>query len=114
MRKELKNIENKRMQFIGYVERFGEKSAFRGMPLKTVLIKNIKIADSNKLVSDHSWFTCGKNLSKIEVGDTISFVARVTEYQRGYKGCDEYLQMEHPIEDDYRLSNPTKVCKITQ
>ncbi len=40
----------------------------------------------------------------------ISFHARVTCYEKGYKGYRE--DVYKPMKIDYRLSNPTKMSKI--
>ena len=39
--------------------------------------------------------------------DVIAFQARVTAYEKGYKGYRK--DVYKPIEIDYRLSNPTKL-----
>ena len=41
--------------------------------------------------------------------DIIAFQARVTAYEKGYKGYRK--DVYKPIEIDYRLSNPTKISK---
>jgi len=54
----------------------------------------------------------GKQLAALDlqIGDVISFHARVTCYEKGYKGYRE--DVYKPIKIDYRLSNPTKISKI--
>ena len=55
-----------------------------------------------------------KEFAKIDFkeGDVVGFQARVKEYHKGYRGCDEDIQCEKPIEKDFKLSNPTKVKLI--
>ena len=47
----------------------------------------------------------------MEAGDVVEFEARVTPYEKGYKGGREYVYK--PVTIDYKLSRPTKVEKIT-
>jgi hypothetical protein len=53
----------------------------------------------------------GKQLAALDlqIGDVISFQARVTAYEKGYKGYRD--DVYKPIEIDYRLSNPTKIAR---
>ena len=107
MRQELKELQGIRDRFSGVVERFGEKPSFRGYPKKTVLLKDITHLQSKKQVTDHLWFTIGKRLEELKVGDLVEFDARVTTYEKGYKGYRDDVFC--PIEIDYRLERPTKV-----
>ena len=113
MRKELKNIGNKeRHTFTGEFVREGLKSAFRGPQLPTVLLKNIRLAETNKIVTDHLWFNKTKSFEALELkeGDIVQFDARVNSYTKGYKGYRE--DVFSLIEKDYKLSYPTKIKKI--
>ena len=57
MRKELKAIgKQERHTFSGVFVREGLKSAYRGLPLPTVLLKDVKLKDSDKIITDHLWF----------------------------------------------------------
>ena len=111
MRKELQEINGKRTAFTAIVDRFGTKSSFRGPPLPTICLKDVKDS-TGKVVTDHLWFTVGKTLKALELqpGDKITFDARVTEYYKGYKGHRDDYDLP-PVEKDYRLSLPTKVKK---
>lgn len=44
-------------------------------------------------------------------GDVVEFCARVSIYEKGYKGYRNDV-FDRPIEKDYRLSRPTKIKKI--
>ena len=44
-------------------------------------------------------------------GDVVEFCARVSAYEKGYKGHKDDV-LNRPIERDYRLSRPTKIKKI--
>ena len=108
MRKELQKIKEVRKTFNGTFERFGFKNGYVGQ-LQTVLLKDIH-DEENNYITDHLWFNYTKgfqNLGSLKVGDKIKFVARVKQYEKGYKGyrTDVYK----PLELDYKLSHPTKL-----
>ena len=110
MRTELKKINKIRTTFTGTFERFGTKSGYHG-PETTVLIKGVK--DSNgKIVADHLWFNYTKGFedANLSEGDTVQFDARVKMYEKGYKGRRE--DVDSYIEDDYKLSFPTKIINL--
>jgi len=108
MRKQLKAINGQRLSFMATVERFGEKSAFRGPPLKTLLLKDVIRLDTGEGVCDHLWFTAGKSWQGLEPGDRVQFDARVDAYIKGYCGYRDDV-WDKPIMKDYRLTRPTKV-----
>jgi len=111
MRGALKSLEGVRTAFRGTVAQFGVKSGYTGRDLPTLMLKDVRDSTGN-LVTDHVWFIVGKQLAALhlQIGDVISFYARVTAYEKGYKGYRE--DVYKPIEIDYRLSNPTKITKI--
>ena len=112
MRKKLKDLgAEDRHTFIGTFERFGFKNAFKGPPLQTVLLLDIKEATSGSFVTDHLWFTKTKGFDKLGLkqGDVVQFDARVASYTKGYQGdWDSWL------EKDYKLSYPTKLVKLNK
>lgn len=112
MRELLKEQEGVRGTFSGIVDRFGTKPAYRGPAIPTLMLKDVKDS-AGKVVTDHLWMTQGKQIQSLalQIGDEIMFDARVTEYEKGYKGYREDVY-DAPIEIDYRLSNPTKVRKV--
>lgn len=114
MRDELASAEGIRARFKGEVARFGTKRAYKGPPIPTVLLRNIRDV-SDKVVTDHLWFTMGKILKdlNLEVGDEIVFQARVAAYLKGYKGRREDCDLP-PVETDYKLSHPSKVYKVVK
>lgn len=63
--------------------------------------------------SDHLWFDLTKGFSSADLspGDVVEFCARVSAYEKGYKGHKDDV-LNRPIERDYRLSRPTKIKKI--
>jgi len=112
MRHTLKSLEGTRTIFYGTVAQFGMKRGYTGQDLPTLMLKDVKDS-AGTIVSDHLWFTIGKQLAtlQLQVGDVITFHARVTAYEKGYKGYRE--DVYKPIEVDYRLSNPTNITKVT-
>jgi hypothetical protein len=111
VRKALENINGRRIKVFAEVSKFGKKSAYRGYDLDTVCLINLKDENNNDLC-DHLWLIVRKTINRMNlcVGDKISFLARVKEYEKGYKGYrdDVYNQ----IETDYKLSNATQFVKL--
>ncbi len=111
MREKLKAIGSQdRHTYEGEVVRYGWKNGWMGIE-RTILLKAIKL--DGEIICDHIWFKVGKQFEKLSLqpGDRVSFSARVSQYEKGYKGrrWDVY---DKPIEQDYRLSFPTHVRKI--
>jgi len=116
MRPELAKLFGKRRRFQGVFVRFGKKSAYQGGFLTTILLKDIVDVVSQKVMTEHCWFTMGKRFEKLELkeGDILRFDARVTDYVKGYQGRrgeDDYDYK--PVERDFRLSFPTKFVKVS-
>lgn len=108
MRRNLKAINGQRMRFTATVERFGHKTAFQGEPIPTILLKNVRVLETNHRAADHLWFTKGKSWDKCIIGCIVEFDARVTTYEKGYKG-HRYDVFDAPVKTDYKLERPTKV-----
>ncbi len=81
--------------------------SYKGDPTPTILLKNIKILETGETVTDHLWFSKGKSWKNCEIGDKVCFDARVSEYEKGYKG--NRLDVYSPLKKDYRLERPTKI-----
>ena len=117
MREQLAKINGNRARFEGVFVRFGSKKGYKGYPETTVLLKDVKSISTGQVMTDHIWFKCGKRLDKLNLkeNDVVRFDARVTPYQKGYKGYrdDDYGEFK-PIETDYRLSFPTNVVKVEE
>jgi hypothetical protein len=112
MRKLLKQQEGRRGEFRGTVAQFGTKRAFRGSDLPTMMLSDVK-DETGQIVTDHLWMTVGKQLSRlnVQVGEEVVFVARVTRYEKGYKGTRQDV-IAAPPSTDYRLSYLTKVRRV--
>jgi len=114
MREELAKLHGKRRRFQGIFVRFGQKAGYK-YPLTTILLKDVVDIASGKLVTDHLWFTMGKQFEALDLkeGDVVRFNARVIEYEKGYRGRqDEDAYDYKPVQIDYRLSNPTQFIKM--
>ena len=112
MREDLKRLGNeKRHTFTGIFVRNGTKSGFKA-PLETVLLKDVRHADTDQIVTDHLWFNNTKGFNSLDLvpGDIVQFDARVGQYTRGYFGRREDVYV--PVSTDYHLERPTKVRKI--
>jgi hypothetical protein len=84
VREALKAQEGIRGTFSGTVDRFGTKSAFRGPPLPTVMLREVKDA-SGKIVADHLWMTVGKQINALllQTGDeAIVAIERMSTMSR--------------------------------
>jgi hypothetical protein len=112
VREFLKEREGKRGRFSGTVKRLGSKPAYRGAPLPTLLLVDVR-DEAGTLVTDHLWFTVRKQMKELNLqpGDKIEFTARVKPYVKGYRGRreDDYLP---PMSVDYKLSHGTKFKKV--
>lgn len=110
-RKTLKKMDGERLKFYGTFERFGTKNGYMGIQ-KTVLLVDVKLAETDQIVTQHLWFNLTKGFEKLDlqIGDKVEFHARVKEYTKGYVG--RRLEVYKPIETDYKLSHPTKLKKL--
>lgn len=112
MRKKLKRREGERATFTGEFVRCGYKPGWRG-PERTILLRDLRDARDRRVV-EHMWFNLTKGfeaLLPLSVGQRIRFDARVTKYEKGYKGRREDV-FDAPIQADYRLSRPTHIHRI--
>lgn len=108
MRKKLKELGlGTRHRFKGVFVRYGIKNGFKGQ-ITTILIRSITY--KGDLITDHLWFDCGKQFRDLclQPDDEIAFDARVNIYRRSGKYNPESNLL------DYKLSNPTKITKITK
>mgnify|MGYP000313283720 CR=1 FL=1 len=86
MRKELKIIGSRdRHVFTATFIRFGFRDGYKG-PVKTILLQDVLL--DGKIVTDHLWFNLTKGFESADLlpGDVVEFCARVSIYEKGYKG----------------------------
>ena len=110
IRVELQKRDGDRFRCRATVDRFGNKPAYRGYPIPTILLRNVVDAESGKLLTDHLWFTTGKWSSMLTIGDIFEFDARVSDYIKGYRGYRD--DVDAPITQDWKLQRPTNVTVI--
>jgi hypothetical protein len=108
MRKELAKENGQRKKFRAFFSRLGKKVNYKGYTEETILLTNIIDIDTNKIVSDHVWFSYAKGFEKIELkeGVQLEFEARVKEYRKGYVNTRYKINNSST---DYKLSHPTKI-----
>jgi hypothetical protein len=113
VRTKLAEIDGKRGLFTGTLARFGQKKAYKGPPIKTALLRDVKNARGEHM-TDHLWFKVGLQMERLNLqpGDEISFEARVTPYIKGYRGRRDDDDLP-PLEKDYRLSFPRNFKKLS-
>ncbi|MBX2945403.1 MAG: hypothetical protein KF725_06185 [Cyclobacteriaceae bacterium] len=111
MRKELATQEGERKRFRAVFSRLGKKTNFKGYSEETILLSNVVDAGTNKLVTDHVWFSYSKAFEKIDLtkGCMLEFDARVKAYKKGYVNT-RYRMNNRSL--DFKLSHPTKIRRI--
>ena len=113
MRKELKKLEGQRDLFVGTFVREGLKTAFKGAPLLTLLLKDVKRVSDQKLMCDHLWLNKTKALTalRLSTGEQVQFAARVAQYSKGYLGRKDVPNKN--VTQDFKLSRPTQVTVLS-
>ena len=95
---------DKRLAFIGEVSRFSQSNAYND---KTIMLKNVRIADTNEYMADHVWFRKVLWADRLKVGQTIQFNADVMSYKKRGKFKDG-----RPRIRDIKLENAGSVTVI--
>lgn len=85
-----------------------------GVHHSTVLVRDVRDAESGALLADHLWFNRGEiwRHAGLVPGDVISFRARPIEYRTGYWGPNRVRQVLEPARRDYRLTPPEGLCVL--
>lgn len=106
----LRAKEGVRSLYTGEFVRTGIKHGYMGYVV-TVLLKDVR-DESGKIVTDHLWFNMTKGFKQANLlaGDIVEFRGRVERYVKGYMGCR--YDVCKLLEEDYKLSFPTKVRKV--
>ena len=109
MRINLSKIEGNLQKFTGIFKCYSTKTGWRKKPETTILLTDIKDKNGN-VIAQHQWFSLTRTLNEFGFNedDVIEFCAQIKEYTKGYKG-DGDSKFNKPIENDYKLSNPTCV-----
>lgn len=111
MRKELAPQAGERKKFRATFSRIGKKTNFKGYSEDTILLNDVREAETDKPVADHLWFSYTRSFEKVLLteGAVLEFEARVKKYSKGY--VNKALRLNH-LSTDYRLSHPTKIKKV--
>jgi len=111
MRRELAKKEGERKKFQATVSRLGRKTNYLGHREDTILLVNITATETNRVVTEHLWFsfTKGFETACVKPGDRIEFEARVRKYSKGYVNHRYGVNKK---QTDYRLSHPTRIVVI--
>lgn len=115
IRTQLRNLgDAERHTFIAVFERYGKKSSWFAIG-NTVLLKDIRLADSDKILTDHVWLTVGKQLyelGELKQGDIIQFNARVGKYYHKFFDRDYMVRPEYSL--DFRLDRANKFAVLNR
>lgn len=109
MREKLKKKVYERGRYKGEFEKYGLKSAYKGLQPITILLRDVRSIAGSPM-TDHLWLNLTKGFEALGLfypGDIIAFDARVYPYEKGYVSRDEDLR-----ETDYKLSYPSKTAFI--
>lgn len=111
MREALAPRATRRGRFSGTFVRLGTKRGWQGRTAQTVLLCDVR-DHAGLVVADHVWMALTKSLAvlALQPGDVVFFDARVTLYQKGYRGYRE--GEEATVSWDYKLSRPTRCVKV--
>jgi hypothetical protein len=112
MRRNLAKEEGARKRFTAVFSRTGKKINFNGFSEDTLLLTDVRDAETNSRVTDHIWFAYSKVFDKLNLqpGMKIAFDARIKQYKKGYKNRKLGIS-DHAV--DYKLSHPTKVVILS-
>ena len=108
MREQLARREGYRFLCRAVVDRFGNRTGWKGRPVLTLLLRDVVEAKTGTVLTDHLWFTVGKWSEGLAAGDVIGFEARSGDYIKGYRGRRD-VDDAPPVSRDWRLERPTKV-----
>lgn len=111
MRKKLAKDEGVRKKFRAMFTRTGKKTGYNGYSEETILLTDIRDAETGEHVTDHVWFayTKGFDQAKLGLGDVIEFEARIKVYSKGYINKPAHINSKRT---DYKLSHPTKIVVV--
>jgi hypothetical protein len=103
----LEVVAGQSIRVVATYARMGSKSN-RGRDFPTVLLIDLRDANTGELLTDHMWFNRGRvwRSSQLLVGDVVLFEARSIEYRTGYWGPDPIRRQAEPPRCDYRLTPP--------
>lgn len=111
MRKRLELNKGVRKKFHAVFSHFGKKINFSGYTDQTVLLIDIRDAETQEALTDHAWFAYTRGFERIQLrpGVKVAFEARIKEYKKGYVNRRYSINRQKV---DYKLSHPTRITMI--
>lgn len=73
----IKHLDGTRVWVEAEVEGFRWKEGYNGYRERRILLKNVKLRDSGRLLKERLRLTCGKWAQELQVGEMIAFNARL-------------------------------------
>ena len=73
----IKHLDGTRVWVEAEVEDFRQEEGYNGYTERKILLKNVKLRDSGRLLKKRLRLTCGKWAQKLQVGEMIAFNARL-------------------------------------
>jgi hypothetical protein len=116
-REVMKSLVGQQSTFLGKFSTYGNKQGGKNRRLPTICLEEI-IDEKGNPVTDHSWLSLTREIRALALGpgDCVEFVAKVTEYTKGYKG-KSYTSWKRKLSNvttDYGFTHPVSVRKITE
>ncbi len=98
MRHKLFELLGQRLRFSATVERFGGRRSYKRRDEfdPTILLSDLRLAETGELLADHLWFRCGRWSAGLQVGDRFEFEARIDTYSKGYERDQIDCHLERP------------------
>ena len=108
MRKKLESNKDVRKKFHAVFSRFGKKVSFSGYSDQTILLIDVRDAETQETLTDHVWFAYTRGFENIPLrpGAKVEFEARIKEYKKGYVNRRFKIDQSRV---DYKLSYPTRI-----
>lgn len=105
-------MDGRRGVFSAKLERFGSRQPYKGPPVKTLCMIDVRDGRGEP-VADHLWFTDCKAWrgAGVKPGDIVQFTARVKAYTKGYRGRRDDDEGAGPT-TDWKLAFPGDVRVI--
>jgi hypothetical protein len=110
------HMNGQRFRVTAVFERWGTKRGWKGRTVTTLLLRDLRHAETGKMLTQHLWFTSGATWNRLGLkpGDHVAFDARATPYEKGYFGrrAEDMGQAWSAV--DYRLERPTNARRIDE
>lgn len=103
----IKELLGNRVRFTARIKQFDKKLGYSGM-IRITCLQDIRLIDTTDTLATDIWLNCGKWSETLQIGDNISFDAKVVlAKKRSYGTADN--KYNSLIEGKYKLERVTKV-----